>query len=102
MERQDQQLQQLTLTVNININDIRDLFSHLNGKPFHLSVSSESEATRLLPPMGYLLISIDNEEILQASQLIGASQVALVVKNLPANAGDIRDMGLILGSGRFP
>ena len=26
---------------------------------------------------------------------IGASQVALVVKNLPANAGDIRDVGLI-------
>ena len=25
-----------------------------------------------------------------------ASQVALVVKNLPANAGDIRDVGLIL------
>ena len=25
----------------------------------------------------------------------GASQVALVVKNLPANAGDLRDMGLI-------
>ena len=32
----------------------------------------------------------------------GASQVALVVKNLPANAGDIRDMGLIPGSGRSP
>ena len=31
-----------------------------------------------------------------------ASQVALVVKNLPANAGDIRDMGLISGSGRYP
>ena len=31
-----------------------------------------------------------------------ASQVALVVKNLPANAGDIRDSGLIPGSGRFP
>ena len=29
-----------------------------------------------------------------------ASQVALVVKNLPANAGDIRDVGLIPGSGR--
>ena len=28
-----------------------------------------------------------------------ASQVALVVKNLPANAGDIRDAGLILGGG---
>ena len=29
------------------------------------------------------------------------SQVTLVAKNLPANAGDIRDMGLIPGSGRF-
>ena len=34
--------------------------------------------------------------------LSGASQVVLVVKNLPANAGDARDMGLIPGSGRFP
>ena len=32
----------------------------------------------------------------------GASQVALVVKNLPANAGDIRDVGLIPGSGTSP
>ena len=31
-----------------------------------------------------------------------ASQVVLVVKNLPANAGDIRDVGLIPGSGRSP
>jgi len=29
-----------------------------------------------------------------------ASPVALVVKNLPANAGDIRDTGLIPGLGR--
>ena len=28
--------------------------------------------------------------------------MALVVKNLPARAGNIRDMGLIPGSGRFP
>ena len=28
--------------------------------------------------------------------------MALVVKNLPANAGDIRDMGSIPGSGRSP
>ena len=27
---------------------------------------------------------------------------ALVVKNLPANAGDVRDMGSFPGSGRFP
>ena len=26
----------------------------------------------------------------------------LAVKNLPANAGDLRDAGLILGSGRSP
>ena len=31
-----------------------------------------------------------------------ASQVVLVVKNLPANAGDIRDVGSIPGSGRSP
>ena len=28
--------------------------------------------------------------------------MALVVKNLPANAGDVRDAGLIPGSGRCP
>ena len=33
--------------------------------------------------------------------LCGASQVALVVKNLPANAGDIRDAGLIPEWGSF-
>ena len=32
----------------------------------------------------------------------GASQVALVVKNSPASVGDIRDVGLIPGLGRFP
>ena len=32
----------------------------------------------------------------------GASQRLLVVKNLPANTGDIRDMGLIPGLGRSP
>ena len=33
---------------------------------------------------------------------LGASQVVLVVKNLPVNAGDARDAGLIPGSGRSP
>ena len=32
----------------------------------------------------------------------GASQVVLVVKNHPATSGDIRDVGLIPGLGRFP
>ena len=31
-----------------------------------------------------------------------ASQMVLVVKNLSANAGGVRDVGLIPGSGRFP
>ena len=34
--------------------------------------------------------------------MIWASQVALVVKNPPANAGDARDVGSIPGSGRSP
>ena len=34
--------------------------------------------------------------------LKGASQVVLVVRNLPAKAGDIRDMVFITGVGRFP
>ena len=32
----------------------------------------------------------------------GTSQVALVVENPPADAGDIRDVALIPGSGRSP
>ena len=32
----------------------------------------------------------------------GASQVALVIKNPPANAGDINDAGSVPGSERFP
>ena len=32
--------------------------------------------------------------------IVGDSQVVLVVKNLPANAGEESDMGLIPGSGR--
>ena len=34
--------------------------------------------------------------------MVGASQVALVVKNLPDNAGDIRETGSIPGLGRAP
>ena len=35
--------------------------------------------------------------IMKGSQRDWASQMALVVKNLPAKAGDIRDMGLVPG-----
>ena len=33
---------------------------------------------------------------------VRASQVVLVIKNPPANAGDVRDVGLIRGSGGSP
>ena len=36
----------------------------------------------------------------RSSEVIRASQAALVVKNLPAHAGDTRDAGMIPGSGR--
>ena len=32
----------------------------------------------------------------------GASQAVLVIKSPPANAGEVRSAGLILGSGRSP
>ena len=38
----------------------------------------------------------------QGLNVCRASQVVLVVKNPPANAGDARDLGLILESGRSP
>ena len=34
--------------------------------------------------------------------IVPSGIVALVVKNLPVNAGDLQDVGLIPGSGRFP
>ena len=37
-----------------------------------------------------------------AEKAHSASQVALVIKNLSANAGDLRDLGLIPGMGRSP
>ena len=40
--------------------------------------------------------------LLPDSKLKGTSLVALVVKNLPANTGDIRNVGSIPGSGRSP
>ena len=42
------------------------------------------------------------EVIIPFNRRLGASPVALVVKSLPANAGDARDVGLIPGSVRSP
>ena len=52
--------------------------------------------------LAFLKFSSLNAHLLNDISIIGASQVALVIKNLPANAGDIRDSGWIPGSGRSP
>ena len=40
--------------------------------------------------------------LISPTHLVWASQAALVVKNSPADAGDIRDVGMIPGLGRSP
>ena len=43
-----------------------------------------------------------SDSVIYIYRHVGASQVMLVVKNLSANAGDIRDVGWIPGLGRSP
>ena len=58
--------------------------------------------------MGWLSIYLGLLKFLSAKfitfciQVFGASQVAPMVKNLPANAGDARDTGSVPGLGRSP
>ena len=61
---------------------------YLNDSP-HLANLSVFSAKPIASQLSFLLPVV-----------YGASQVALVVKNLPVHAGDIRDMGSIPGSGR--
>ena len=54
----------------------------------------------LQPPR--LLYEISQARVLKWVVISRASQVVLVVKNLPSNEGDVRDRSLISGSGRSP
>ena len=81
-----------------------------------MKVKSESEVAQLCPtlrdhmdcsPPGSSVHGIFQARVLvqlfkSPVMLIRASQVALVMKNSPANAGEKRDVGLIPGSGRSP
>ena len=64
--------------------------------------SLETRWEQLPEGQGYAVVinhhTVSRREIDKKS----ASQVALVVKNLPANAGDVRDVGWIPGWGRSP
>ena len=55
-----------------------------------------------LPSMGSHRVGYDWSDLEAVADVDRASRVALVVKNLPANAGDIRDTGSIPGLGRSP
>ena len=50
----------------------------------------------------YLMVKLENDNRLYMSWKPPASQVMQLVKNPPAKAGDTRDAGSILGSGRSP
>ena len=63
-----------------------------------LSFPGEAQADPGLPLLSLLTLKGQ----IQNFNPQGTSQVALVVKSLPAKAWDIEDMGLILGSGRSP
>ena len=66
---------------------------------FWLVVDYESYS---IPSKGFLPTIVDMEKIKMVQHReTWTSQVALVVKNLPPNAGDERDFGSIAGSGRF-
>ena len=52
------------------------------------------------PYFAYIYVPCRNSASI--NWILWASQVVLVVKNLPANAGDARDASSILGSGRSP
>ena len=69
------------------------------GPPVLCSVVSGN-----LDPPSFLLTAVVvlGREYIKSSYFLWAPQVALVVKNLPANAGDKRDVGLIPGLGRSP
>ena len=58
----------------------------------------------ILPPLyvGWVTLVGRDLCVLLSFTNLWASQLVLVVKNLPANAGDIRKVGLILGSERSP
>ena len=68
---------------------------------------NSSHPTPSFPPCSpyicsYICTSISALQMRSSIPFFWDSQVVLVVKNLAANAGDIRDSGLIPGSGRSP
>ena len=74
----------------------------LNVAAFSLSAPMTTSLSSLKGPrLGEILISVERIDI-YGTRVRWTSQVAPVVKNLPANAGNARDTGSIPGLGRSP
>ena len=75
----------------------------LKSETFLTSQGSGMSMWRILPSLEGIALNqfLTGLTLTGCLLLEGTPQVALVVKNLPADAGDLRDVGLIPGSGRF-
>ena len=73
----------------------KEMATHPSVLPWRIPGTAEPGGP---PSMGSHRVVHDWNDL---AWLLWASQVALVVKNPPSNAGDVRDSGLIPGSGRF-
>ena len=73
---------------------------HRDGKDDLNTPDLILEQLREMASLGYSNFTFPCYQLLVHSPQ--ASQVVLMVKNLSANAGDIRDAGWISGWGRFP
>ena len=83
--------------VNLNINlSLSHILTQMNYRP----IIKMQKYKTLENNIGENLD--DGHDFLDIIPKTHASQVALVVKNPLANAGDVRDMGSIPGSGRSP
>ena len=70
---------------------------------FTVNVTAFSKTILLAVFLHHETISLDNYRTIGADSIRArASQVVLVVKNPPADAGDTRDVGSIPGSGKSP
>ena len=65
-------------------------------------ISKYAERHRMSTQTHLILNRKDPESCYDFLATLWASQVTLVIKDPPTNAGDIRDVGSIPGSGRFP
>ena len=64
---------------------------------FHIKIGKKN-CTKQLNSINGILLEVFSKKC----TYLWASQVALVGKKLPVNAGDVRDEGLIPGLGRYP